>query len=1026
MKKKFLRIVTVIIACLMLSASFTCLVGTAAEAELNIYMSASAAEGGTGLTKSSPILKLEELTALIKAQKDEGKIDENTTVIVNMSGVFCTIQDVFDASAHVHFQGMKKMVFQTTPGDSAKAEFLLGTGYFNFHVPSEFKNLVLGGFQPNDITDTSAQAWFTGGFSHNGHDMSFDEDCVFTCEHTNKKNGNLPRVTQAGYGTAAGFTPGDNAVITIKASGNLHELLFGTNFRQNDKTSNGTGNYKIVIDGNKALTINSLYIADNMNTCKQPSGFNGTAKLVLDNENATINSLYVSTNSSETSAGYYEHKGITDYEINAGTVKALYTTTNENDSVNQVHEGISVITINGGTVEKITKRGDDGTMRIVINNAGTVGTMADTGPDGAIYISQVKGGKLAADVSISDDGNYTATFNGFNVSEASAKQAVFTDSLGKTTVYAVENGKIAAKNLLPDIYTVEFTDNAAGDAGTQEEENVYFPSELMNTLYKIMTEKNVTVGYIGGSVTSGHGSTSSDSNSWRAISRDWFKTTFPTVKVTEINDSIGGTGMKFGLYRAQERYFAKNGGVAPDINFVEMAVNDKYDYLTGDLQYRYIESFIKKVYASNPKADIVFLITGDSSVATNELASDTPVFGKAYTDLAQYYNIPVVYVYRELLFDMKEENGGKAVTSTSDPIWQKYFIDIVHPTDEGYKHYATTLIEYLESQLPMTYTPTAEDYKDKVLPEKDYCQVNNKGELFLDATVVSPTKIENRDKLEGFRAYKLDSTWDEMYSSKIGNTVTLKFNSQDLYMWTYTNEKGAIVSYSIDGGEAKKLTIPTNHQRNVLAEGLAPGEHTVKITHTDATAGLSIRYFLMSGMNGEEAKLSVYDETVDAIVSTGILPNAEGGIAFAAEQAVKVDGKEVNFPMYQLRDDKGGTTNYIKLRDLAHIINGSAGQFNVGWDGTITLTSKTAYTSPNGTELKNPFTGDRAYAINTASIKVNGVEMKLNAFVLTDDAGGQYTYFQLRDLGQALGFNVGWKAEEGIFIETDKPYSHED
>ncbi len=553
-------------------------------------------------------------------------------------------------------------------------------------------------------------------------------------------------------------------------------------------------------------------------------------------------------------------------------------------------------------------------------------------------------------------------------------------------------------------------------------------SELTNTLYKLTVDKDLKVGYIGGSVTGGHGSTNKELYTWRAISRDWFKSTFPDATITEVNDSIGGTGMKFGLYRAQERYFAKNGGVAPDINFVEMAVNDSYDYLSGDLQYRYIESFIKKVYASNPKADIVFLITGDSGGASKELASETPVFGKAYTDLAQYYNIPVVYVYRELLLDMKEQNGGKPVTSTSDPIWQKYFIDIVHPTDEGYKHYGKTLVEYLESQLLNTYTPTEADYKDKVLPEKTYCETNNKGELFLDATAVSPTKIENKSKLKGFKAYKLDSSWDEMYSGRIGNTVTLKFNSQDLYMWTYTNEKGAVISYSIDGGENKSLTIPTNHQRNVLAEGLAPGEHIIKITHTDATAGISIRYFLMSGLNGEEAKISVYEgEPLNGeIVTTGIIPDAEGGTAYAAEQTVTVDGKAVNFPMYQLRDDKGGTTNYIKLRDLAHIINGSAGQFNVGWDGTITLTSKSAYTNPNGTELKNPFAGDRAYTINTASIKVNGVEMKLNAFVLTDDAGGQYTYFQLRDLGQALGFNVGWKAETGIFVETDKPYSHND
>lgn len=42
----------------------------------------------------------------------------------------------------------------------------------------------------------------------------------------------------------------------------------------------------------------------------------------------------------------------------------------------------------------------------------------------------------------------------------------------------------------------------------------------------------------------------------------------------------------------------------------------------------------------------------------------------------------------------------------------------------------------------------------------------------------------------------------------------------------------------------------------------------------------------------------------------------------------------------------------------------------------------------------------------------------MDAILLTDDAGSGYTYFKLRDLGEALGFTVDWSAEKGIFIET--------
>ena len=44
----------------------------------------------------------------------------------------------------------------------------------------------------------------------------------------------------------------------------------------------------------------------------------------------------------------------------------------------------------------------------------------------------------------------------------------------------------------------------------------------------------------------------------------------------------------------------------------------------------------------------------------------------------------------------------------------------------------------------------------------------------------------------------------------------------------------------------------------------------------------------------------------------------------------------------------------------------------------------------------------------------------LSAITLTDANGGGYTYFQLRELGEALGFGVEWDAQAGaILIQTD-------
>ena len=140
------------------------------------------------------------------------------------------------------------------------------------------------------------------------------------------------------------------------------------------------------------------------------------------------------------------------------------------------------------------------------------------------------------------------------------------------------------------------------------------------------------------------------------------------------------------------------------------------------------------------------------------------------------------------------------------------------------------------------------------------------------------------------------------------------------------------------------------------------------------------------------------------------------GTAYPSTQTVDVDGKAVEFRCYALKEGNG-MTNYIKLRDLADILNGSAAQFEVGWSNGVTITTGQGYTK-NGSEQKTPFSGERTYKEATAKTLVDGKAADLAAFTLTDDAGGGYTYYKLRDLGTALGFKVDWTAERGIFIET--------
>lgn len=144
-------------------------------------------------------------------------------------------------------------------------------------------------------------------------------------------------------------------------------------------------------------------------------------------------------------------------------------------------------------------------------------------------------------------------------------------------------------------------------------------------------------------------------------------------------------------------------------------------------------------------------------------------------------------------------------------------------------------------------------------------------------------------------------------------------------------------------------------------------------------------------------------------------------LAFPSTQPVEIDGDRYEFSMYALKDDKGNQTNYVRVRDFARIMNQRTAQrFNVTWNGAlgaVDIVRGEDYV-PDGSELSTPFSGRRIYETPELVTLVDGEAVSLETFTLTDDAGGGYTYYKLRDLGAALGFTVDWSAQRGITIET--------
>lgn len=140
--------------------------------------------------------------------------------------------------------------------------------------------------------------------------------------------------------------------------------------------------------------------------------------------------------------------------------------------------------------------------------------------------------------------------------------------------------------------------------------------------------------------------------------------------------------------------------------------------------------------------------------------------------------------------------------------------------------------------------------------------------------------------------------------------------------------------------------------------------------------------------------------------------------AIPTNDQLTVDGKVVAPTTYKIGGD-----NYVKLRDVAKLIDGKSKQFNVDWDAasnSANIITGQKYV-PNNTELSGAPTSNETATISNDKILINGKTSSLVVYKI-----GSANYVQLRKLGMELNFNVGYKAGVGAYIDGNSDYDPAD
>ncbi len=198
---------------------------------------------------------------------------------------------------------------------------------------------------------------------------------------------------------------------------------------------------------------------------------------------------------------------------------------------------------------------------------------------------------------------------------------------------------------------------------------------LKQAIEKARSGEDVTLAYIGGSITQGAGAVPINDQCYAWKSFTQFRDAFAADpdRMHYVKAGIGGTSSELGVVRYDEQVTC-NGSVVPDVVVVEFAVNDAGDETEGHCY----EGLVRKIWngPGSPAVILLFSVFADDYTLQDRFIP--------YGTLAE---LPMVSLKNALCpqFDLSAESGRLV----SRP---QYFYDSYHPSNTGHRIMADCLM----------------------------------------------------------------------------------------------------------------------------------------------------------------------------------------------------------------------------------------------------------------------------------------------------------------------------------------------
>lgn len=355
-------------------------------------------------------------------------------------------------------------------------------------------------------------------------------------------------------------------------------------------------------------------------------------------------------------------------------------------------------------------------------------------------------------------------------------------------------------------------------------------ARLVKAINKLKANEEVTVAFIGGSIT--NGTSAGDDLCYAKLTFDKIQAEFPDAKVNYVNAGIGATDSVYGLARADDDVLSKN----PDIVFVDFSVNDTAEF--ADIYKETYAALLKKLWNSESAPAVVTLVmTEDNGTSMQDV----------HGEIAKEFDLPMVSYHDAVMSVI--DNGSIAWTDISD--------DNIHPNVAGHALLSDIVMNYIQSVIDDadSITDVENDFSSSELGAK------YQNAKFMFSRNSEPKSLGGFDKANADRS-RFAAPWQIKHTDgQFADTDAIEFEFEGTgvsLLYIMQSKYGTKADVYVDGELVKTVDAVISDGRSSyvtieeISSGLAAGTHTIKIAPVSTETTDASAYFFVSGLAIEQ------------------------------------------------------------------------------------------------------------------------------------------------------------------------------